>query len=151
MERCEKGCLPLYIMGSAFFVFDSVFGKSELKIDVFGVGLYIRYGVFFAAYQEVIMFGLGGHELSGLLVVFLIFVFYFLPAYVARWRNHPSKTGVSVLNLFLGWTFLGWIFALVWACSGDGRGKIKCPYCAEMIQKGAVVCRYCSRDVAQGG
>lgn len=40
---------------------------------------------------------------------------YFLPYAVASSRNHHNKAGIFVLNLFLGWTLLGWVLALVWA------------------------------------
>lgn len=43
---------------------------------------------------------------------------YFLPIIVAG-RQHPNAAGIFVLNLFAGWTFIGWIVALVWACSGE--------------------------------
>jgi len=38
---------------------------------------------------------------------------YFLPAIVASGKNHFN--GILLLNLFLGWTFVGWVGALVWA------------------------------------
>ncbi len=38
---------------------------------------------------------------------------YFVPTYVAKGK--PHFTQVFILNLFLGWTFLGWVIALVWA------------------------------------
>lgn len=41
----------------------------------------------------------------------------FLPTGVAMIRNHPNKLAIFLVNLFLGWTFLGWVAALVWACS----------------------------------
>lgn len=49
-------------------------------------------------------------------VLFLIGVvaLYFLPAIVASRRNRASGP-VFILNLFLGWTLLGWVLALVWA------------------------------------
>lgn len=41
---------------------------------------------------------------------------YFLPAIVARGREHRQMIAIVVLNAFLGWTVLGWVVALVWAC-----------------------------------
>jgi Superinfection immunity protein len=40
---------------------------------------------------------------------------YFLPLLVAWKRRHRNAVAIAVLNLFLGWTFLGWVAALVWA------------------------------------
>lgn len=42
---------------------------------------------------------------------------YFLPAYLAR--NQPNFTGILLLNLLAGWTFIGWIVALVWTLSPE--------------------------------
>ena len=40
---------------------------------------------------------------------------YFIPAVVALSRNHHQSGAIFALNLLLGWTFLGWAAALVWA------------------------------------
>jgi hypothetical protein len=40
---------------------------------------------------------------------------YFLPTIIALLRKSTSIAGIFVLNFFLGWTFIGWIIALVWA------------------------------------
>ncbi len=50
-----------------------------------------------------------------LFVVALFFCLYFLPAIVAHRRDHHNKAAIFILNLFLGWTFLGWVGALVWS------------------------------------
>lgn len=48
-------------------------------------------------------------------VLFIVGLFsYFLPALVAGARNHHNSGAIFALNLFLGWTFLGWVVALVW-------------------------------------
>lgn len=39
---------------------------------------------------------------------------YFLPTIVGRKKQ--QALGIFVLNLLLGWTLLGWVGALVWAC-----------------------------------
>jgi hypothetical protein len=50
---------------------------------------------------------------------FLIFVlgFYFLPAILAAVRQTHNATSVLLIDIFLGWTFIGWIVALVMAIS----------------------------------
>ena len=53
----------------------------------------------------------------GLLTVLVSAAIYFLPALVAVARNVQVNRafGVLILNLFLGWTLIGWVAALVWA------------------------------------
>ena len=51
---------------------------------------------------------------------FLIFAFalYFLPAIIAAVRHTHNTTGILLLNLFLGWTVIGWFVAFIMAiCS----------------------------------
>lgn len=43
---------------------------------------------------------------------------YFLPAIIAAARQTHNATGILLLNIFLGWTLIGWVIALVLAiCS----------------------------------
>jgi hypothetical protein len=44
-------------------------------------------------------------------VVFALLV-YFLPYVIAEFRGHHLRHPILVINLFLGWTGLGWILAL---------------------------------------
>jgi hypothetical protein len=55
---------------------------------------------------------------------FLLLFPYFLPTIVAVLRRKASSLGIFLLNLFLGWTFIGWIGALIWALSADRRETI---------------------------
>lgn len=53
---------------------------------------------------------------SGAIVLFLVtLVLYFIPAIVASNRKHNNSGAIACLNIFLGWTGLGWIICLVWA------------------------------------
>ena len=43
---------------------------------------------------------------------------YFLPSLIAVARHTHNTTGIFLLNLFLGWTGIGWFIALIIAiCS----------------------------------
>jgi len=54
-------------------------------------------------------------EFIGFLVLIVIAVpIYFLPCLVAG-TKHRNFAGIAVLNLFLGWTLVGWVAALIWA------------------------------------
>jgi len=50
-------------------------------------------------------------------------VVYFLPTIGAIGAKKRNTSAIFVLNLFLGWTFLGWIIALVWAACKDAEVK----------------------------
>jgi len=47
------------------------------------------------------------------------FVMYFLPSIIALARNKRDILAIFLLNLFLGWSVIGWIVALVWAVKQD--------------------------------
>lgn len=42
---------------------------------------------------------------------------YFVPTIIAWKREHHQLLAIFVLNLVFGWTFLGWIAALIWSCT----------------------------------
>jgi hypothetical protein len=44
-------------------------------------------------------------------------VLYFLPAIIAFMRGHQSRVAILLLNLFLGWSGLGWVIAFIWSLS----------------------------------
>lgn len=53
--------------------------------------------------------------MEGVIILLLCLAGYFLPFIIALARKHVDSTAIFVLNLFLGWTFFGWVVALVWA------------------------------------
>ncbi len=60
-------------------------------------------------------------EASGIIIITAAIVvglfIYFLPAIVGRHKS--NATAIFVMNLFLGWSFIGWVVALIWACTKD--------------------------------
>ena len=52
-----------------------------------------------------------------LIVVALLLPIYFLPAIIAGQRQHHNTGAIFAVNLFFGWTLLGWLLAIVWACT----------------------------------
>ena len=43
-----------------------------------------------------------------------LFTLYFLPSIIAGIRNN-NFSAILVLNLFLGWTLVGWVVSLSWS------------------------------------
>jgi len=48
-------------------------------------------------------------------MIWAILVGYFMPAAVALARKKRNAASIMLLDLFLGWTVIGWIIALIWA------------------------------------
>src|SRR5215470_7028216 len=85
------------------------------------------------------------HPIFWLVSLFL----YFLPAFLAR--NKPNFTSILVLNILAGWTFIGWIIALVWALSSDSQRPVATPAQTSQPSAGAsFFCTTCGQPCPAG-
>ncbi|MFV0550832.1 MAG: superinfection immunity protein [Anaerorhabdus sp.] len=48
---------------------------------------------------------------------------YILPAIIAMLARKKSVIPIILIDLFLGWTFFGWWFALFWSIFGENNKK----------------------------
>ena len=49
--------------------------------------------------------------------ILVVFALYFIPTLNAYSRRHPNAGPIMIINLFLGWTIVGWVVALAWSDS----------------------------------
>jgi len=56
---------------------------------------------------------------SVMLVTWLALL-YMLPTIIADVQQRTNTGAIAALNVLLGWTFIGWVVALVWAMT---KGK----------------------------
>ncbi len=61
------------------------------------------------------MFGVGLPEGFALVVLIGAIVLYFLPAMIAKSNKHSKAGAILLLNIFVGWTLIGWIACFIWA------------------------------------
>ena len=57
-------------------------------------------------------------------VILLVLGIHFLPTFVAFVREQRHAVLILVLNIFFGWTIIGWLVLLIWAAVGEERGVI---------------------------
>ena len=48
-----------------------------------------------------------------------VLLLYFLPFVIAMVRHHKAKLAIFLTDLLLGWTVVGWLAALIWACNSN--------------------------------
>jgi ABC-type transport system involved in cytochrome c biogenesis permease component len=53
------------------------------------------------------------YDIIGLLII------YAIPICIAILRKHKYKLYIILITCLLGWTFIGWVIALMWALSED--------------------------------
>ena len=79
---------------------------------------------------------------------------YFFPALIGKHSNNAQA--ILILNLFLGWTLVGWVVALVWAAAKPRADEAtpethaQCPDCAELVRREARVCKHCGYKLNPG-
>jgi len=47
----------------------------------------------------------------------IILFTYILPSIIGR--NKRNSTSITLINIFLGWTLIGWVAALIWAINDE--------------------------------
>jgi hypothetical protein len=62
--------------------------------------------------------------LQGFLIVLFSVAAYFAPTIVAGSRRPPHIGSVIVVNVFLGWTIVGWVVALAMACRSKAPSAV---------------------------
>jgi hypothetical protein len=60
---------------------------------------------------------MNNNDLIGYTWLALLIFIYFLPT-ISGW-NKANRGAIFALNFFLGWTFIGWVVALVWSLTKD--------------------------------
>jgi len=115
----------------------------EAAIIAHGAGCnFLAFLAYLKPEEDVKMFfsaGLGG------------LVLYFLPSIIGR--NKRNAGAIFLLNFFLGWTVVGWIVAMVWACSENppvhyvpvAPGGLFCTACGHPAAGPARFCASCGR------
>jgi hypothetical protein len=59
-------------------------------------------------------------------IVLVLIVLYVLPSIIALCRGKENGTaGVVLVNIFLGWSLVGWVLAFVWAFTGRTQVQAK--------------------------
>lgn len=90
---------------------------------------------------------------------------YLLPTFEAWKKSHPNLTSITLINVFLGWSLIGWVVAIAWAfkrhelispstpvfasAAQPERATKVCPFCAEEILTAAIKCKHCGSDIPQ--
>ena len=61
-----------------------------------------------------------------LFIIIIVFVaVYFIPSFVAIGRKHAHVMQITILNAFLGWSFVPWVAALIWATTNHIDEDVK--------------------------
>lgn len=58
----------------------------------------------------------------GLLILISI---YLIPTMIAAARGHRNLVPIALVNLFAGWTLIGWFVSLVWAFTSHVKKREK--------------------------
>ena len=52
-------------------------------------------------------------------IVAILSFIYSMPMLIACYRRHVNFAPIVLVNLLLGWTLIGWLFALIWAATNN--------------------------------
>lgn len=65
----------------------------------------------------------GGNLVLGFAVLLVMGAIYFIPGIVAITRGRDGASGIFLLNIFIGWTVIGWVVLLIIAFTGETEAQ----------------------------
>jgi hypothetical protein len=91
---------------------------------------------------------------TGLVITAVVLALYLLPTIVAASRGVTNVGSIAIVNIFLGWTFIGWVVALAMAFKTapprvaptrvvPAQTTRECPHCKLQMRRDASVCPNC--------
>ena len=60
-----------------------------------------------------------GTGVGTFLALIVVIFIYLLPTIIAYNKHKKNAGAICALNILLGWTFIGWVAALVWSLTND--------------------------------
>jgi len=73
--------------------------------------------------EQQIASDIANSGIIGIVIIVVTLFLYFLPPFIAYRRKHNAFTGILIIDIFFGWTFIGWILCLVWAYGTNTAGN----------------------------
>jgi|HubBroStandDraft_6_1064221.scaffolds.fasta_scaffold4703052_1 Superinfection immunity protein len=61
------------------------------------------------------MWDSAAHLAIVLFILLILCIPYFIPSIIAFHKRKTNRGAILALNIFLGWSLIGWVVALVWA------------------------------------
>ena len=55
--------------------------------------------------------------------LFITLAIYFTPVIIAFARRHNNTLAIAIMTLLIGWTFFGWLAAVLWSLNSDVKEK----------------------------
>ncbi len=59
----------------------------------------------------------------GFKLLFIVAI-YLVPVFIAHSRKLEKRTTLTIINIFLGWTFIVWVACIAWAIWGKTSKKL---------------------------
>ena len=106
---------------------------------------------------------------GGYMEAIVLIGIYFVPTIIAAIRQHHNGIPIFLVNILLGWTFIGWVVALIWSCTAvqpqlqkptqaatapppssssqkasGSDSSSSCPYCFGQVDPRAQKCPHCA-------
>lgn len=115
------------------------------------LGAFVGFGAVVTLFTKSDAFAGLVMSVPGLALIVLGILIYFSPAILAYQKKKGNKQAILALNFFLGWTLVGWVVALVWACTQNDTDKsvavalpsVLCASCGKYSGNGGSFCPHC--------